>query len=134
MNIRDKLYKKDNKTMAKSINVDDSLYEKIRVATEKIYDAKLSDIINVAIEEYIERDNPQYYAKPKMETVTYRNLMLRKKNIKKLKEYHQKTGISFTRLVNGAIKEFLKTRKNITIFDIYGLDCCIFFCVMIEYI
>lgn len=82
------------------------LYEKIRNATEKIYDAKLSDIINVAMEEYIERDNPTYYAKQKMKSVTYRNLMLRKSNIKKFNEYHQKTGISFTRLVNGAIKEF----------------------------
>ena len=108
MNIRDKLYKKENKTVSKSINIDDSLYEKIRLATEKEYDAKLSDIINVAIEEYIERDKPTYYAKPDRETVTYRNLMLRKKNIKKLNEYHQKTGISFTRLVNGAIKEFFE--------------------------
>lgn len=106
MNIRDKLYKLENKTVPKSINIDDSLYEKIRNATENVYDAKLSDIINVALEEYIERDNPTYYAKPKLETVTYRNLMLRKNNIKKMNEYHQKTGISFTRLVNSAIKEF----------------------------
>ena len=41
-----------------------------------------------------------------METVTYRNLMLRKQNIDRINEYHKKTGISFTRLVNGAIKEF----------------------------
>lgn len=108
MNIRDKLYKKDNKTIAKAINIDDSLFEKIRIATEKTYDAKLSDIINVAIEEYIQRDNPHYYAKPKKETVTYRNIMLRKENVKKFNEYHQKTGISFTRLVNGAIKEFFE--------------------------
>jgi len=46
MNIRDKLYKKDNKTQPKSINID------------------------------------------------------------KIDEYHKKTGISFARLVNGAIKEF----------------------------
>lgn len=105
-NIRDKLYKKENKTIPKSINIDDGLYEKIRYATEEIYDAKLSDIINVALEEYIERNKPSYYAKPKKETVTYRNLMLRKNNIKKLNQYHQETGISFTRLVNGAIKEF----------------------------
>lgn len=65
MNIRDKLYKIDNKTVPKSINIDDSLYEKIREATEKVYDAKLSDIINIAIEEYVERNNPTYYAKPK---------------------------------------------------------------------
>lgn len=50
MNSRNRLYKKDNKTISKSINIDDSLYEKIRNATEKIYDAKLSDIINVAME------------------------------------------------------------------------------------
>lgn len=110
MNIRDKLYKKENKTIPKSINIDDSLYEKIRKATEEIYDAKLSDIINIALEEYIERDNPTYYSKPKMETVTYRNLMLRKNNVKKINEYHQKTGISFTRLVNGAIKEFFDNK------------------------
>ena len=109
MNIRDKLYKKENKTQPKSINIDDSLYEKIRKVTENVYDAKLSDVINVAIEEYVERNNPKFYAKPKRETVTYRNLMLRKDNIKKLKEYHKKTGISFTRLVNGAIKEFFES-------------------------
>ncbi len=108
MNIRDKLYKRDNKTIPKSINIDDSLYEKIRNATEKIYDAKLSDVINVAMEEYIERNKPTYYAKSKAESITYRNLMLRKSNIKKFNEYHQKTGISFTRLINGAIKEFFK--------------------------
>ena len=51
MNIRDKLYKKDNKTQPKSINIDDSLYEKIRQATDSVYDAKLSDVINIAIEE-----------------------------------------------------------------------------------
>lgn len=110
MNIRDKLYKRDNKTISKSINIDDSLYEKIRNATENIYDAKLSDVINVAMEEFIERNNPTYYAKPKTESVTYRNLMLRKNNIKKFNEYHQKTGISFTRLVNGAIKEFFENK------------------------
>ena len=109
MNIRDKLYKKDNKTVSKSINIDDSLYEKIKQSIEIVYDAKLSDVINVAIEEYIEKNNPSYYAKPKKETVTYRNLMLRKKNIKKLNEYHNNTGISFTRLVNGAIKEFFES-------------------------
>lgn len=39
---------------------------------------------------YIERDNPTYYSKPDKETVTYRNLMLRKSNIRKMNEYHKK--------------------------------------------
>jgi metal-responsive CopG/Arc/MetJ family transcriptional regulator len=107
MNIIDKLYKLNNKTIPKSVNIDDSLYDQIKILTEKTYDAKLSEIINVAVEEYIDRNEPNYYSKPKGETVTYRNLMLRKNNVKKLKEYHDKTGISFTRLLNGAIKEFL---------------------------
>ena len=84
MNSRNRLYKRDNKTIPKYINIDDSFYEKIRNATEKAYDAKLSDIINVVMEEYIERYNQTYYAKPKTEFVTYRNLMLRKSNIKNL--------------------------------------------------
>lgn len=107
MSIRDKLYTIDNKTISKAINVDDSLYEEIIRLTKTTYDANISEIINVAIEEYIERNKPNYYAKPKKETVTYRNLMLRKKNIKQLTKYHDKTGISVTRLLNGAIKEFI---------------------------
>lgn len=107
MKTRDKLYSINNKTISKSVNVDDGLYNEIKKLTLNVYDAKISDIINIAIEEYIERDNPSFYGKLENETVTYRNLMLRKYNIKKLNEYHKKTGISFTRLLNGAIKEFL---------------------------
>ena len=106
MEIRDKLYKYSNPIIAKTINIDDSIYNKFKDLSEKVYDATISEIINIAIEEYVERNNPTYSAKPNNETVTSRNLMLRKENIKKIKEYHQKTGISFTRLVNGAIKEF----------------------------
>ena len=46
-----------------------------------------------------------------METATYRNLMLRKENIKKMNEYHKKAGNSSTRLVNSAINEFLKGKN-----------------------
>ena len=35
-------------------------------------------------------------------------LYYNKNNIKKFNEYHQKTGISFTRLINSAIKEFFE--------------------------
>lgn len=107
MKIRDKLYTINNKTISKSVNIDDNLYDEIKKLTFEVYDAKISDVINVAIEEYIERNNPNFYGKLENETVTYRNLMLRKDNIKKLNDYHKNTGISFTRLVNGAIKEFL---------------------------
>lgn len=108
MKIRDKLYLKDNKTVSRAVNIDDSLYEKIQQLSAKKYDAKISEIINIAIEEYIERNKPSFYGKKERETVTYRNLMIRNKNISKLNEYSKQTGISFTRLINGAIKEFLE--------------------------
>ena len=43
----------------------------------------------------------------KTKLFTYRKLSLRKENIDKLNEYSDETGISFTRLLNSAIKEFL---------------------------
>ncbi len=107
MEIRDKLYKYNNPIIAKTINIDDSIYNKIKDLSEKVYDATISEIINVAIEEYIKRDRPNFYGKTEKETVTYRSIRLRKENVVKLNEYSRKTGISFTRLVNGALKEFL---------------------------
>ena len=107
MLIRDKLYRINNKTISKSINIDDSLYSQITRLSQKVYDATISEIINVAIEEYIEKDEPTFYGKTGKETVSYRNLKLRSLNVKKLNEYSRNTGISFTRLINGAIKEFL---------------------------
>ena len=107
MEIRDKLYKYNNPIIAKTINIDDSIYNKIKDLSEKVFDATISEIINIAIEEYIKRDKPNFYGKTEKETVTYRSIRLRKENVVKLNEYSKSTGISFTRLVNGALKEFL---------------------------
>ena len=107
MEIRDKLYKYNNPIIAKTINIDDSIYNKIKDLSEKVFDATISEIINIAIEEYIKRDKPNFYGKTEKETVTYRSIRLRKENVVKLNEYNKITGISFTRLVNGALKEFL---------------------------
>lgn len=110
MEIRDKLYKYNNPIIAKTINIDDSIYNKIKDLSEKVFDATISEIINIAIEEYIKRDKPNFYGKTEKETVTYRSIRLRKENVVKLNEYSKRTGISFTRLVNGALKEFLENQ------------------------
>ena len=107
MEIRDKLYKYSNPIFTKTINIDDNIYSKLKDLSEKVYDATISEIMNIALEEYIERNNPTFYGKSERETVTYRAIRLRKSNINKLNGYSRKTGISFTRLVNGALKEFL---------------------------
>ncbi len=104
----DRLYSISNRTVKKTINIEDSLYNKIMKFTKENYDATFSEMINICVEEYIERNNPIFYEKPKLETVTYRSMMIRKENLVNLQKMHKETGISVTRLLNGAVKEFLE--------------------------
>lgn len=112
MSAIDRLYSSTNKTIKKSINIDDSLYKKLMKFTKKNYDATFSEVINVCIEEYIYENKPYFYEKPENETVTYRSIMIRKENLSNLQKFHKKTGISVTRLLNCAVKEFLDKYDN----------------------
>ena len=71
---------------------------------------KHSLLIRDLIKEYIKRNKQNFYGKTENETVIYRAVRLRKLSVDKLDEYSKKTGISFTRLVNGALKEFLENQ------------------------
>ena len=93
MSAIDRLYSINNKTVKKSINIDDSLYKRLMRYTKKNYDAT-------------------FYEKPENETVTYRSIMIRKENLDNLQKLHKKTGISVTRLLNCAVKEFLDKYDN----------------------
>ena len=95
MSVIDRLYSINNRAVKKSINID----------------ATISELINVAIEEYAEKNHPTYYEKPDRETVTYRSIMLREDNIDWLSKANKKTGITVTRLINAAIKDFLDALK-----------------------
>ena len=112
MSAIDRLYFINNKTIKKTVNIDDTLYNKLMKLVKKNYDATFSEVVNVCIEEYIEKNKPSFYEKPKLETVTYRSIMIRKENLKNLQAMYKKTGISVTRLLNGAIKEFLEKYDN----------------------
>lgn len=112
MSAIDKLYKKDNYTIQKSINIEDKLYTKLKQLVEKEYDATVSDIVNVCIEDLISMKNIKYYAKPEGEITIYRSIMIRKENVDALNKITKETGISLTRLVNIAMKEFLEKYNN----------------------
>lgn len=107
MSAIDRLYKKDNSTVQKSINLEDKLYTELKQLVENEYDATISDVINVCIEDLISSGNIKYYAKPEGEITIYRSIMIRKENVKALNKITKETGISLTRLVNIAMKEFL---------------------------
>lgn len=107
MSAIDRLYKKNNSTVQKSINLEDKLYTELKQLVENEYDATISDVINVCIEDLISSGNIKYYAKPEGEITIYRSIMIRKENVKALNKITKETGISLTRLVNIAMKEFL---------------------------
>lgn len=107
MSTINRLYKKDNYTIQKSINLEDKLYTRLKELVEKEYDATISDIINICIEDLISKDNIKYYAKPEGEITIYRSVMIRKENVEAMNKITQETGISLTRLVNIAMKEFI---------------------------
>ena len=107
MSAIDRLYSINNKTVKKSINIDDSLYKRLMRYTKKNYDATISDMINVCIEDLLSTGSVKYYAKPEDEITIYRSVMIRKENAEALNKITQDTGISLTRLVNIAMKEFL---------------------------
>lgn len=107
MDVEEKLYLKENKKIQKCVNLDDNLYDKLKELSEKKYDATISEIINICIEDYIKKNKPVYYAKKENALATNRSIMMRINNKKGLNKFHDKTGISFTRLLNGAINEFI---------------------------
>lgn len=112
MSAINRLYSINNKAIKKTVNIDDSLYKRLMKFTKKNFDSSFSEIVNVCIEDYIEKNKPSFYEKPELETVTYRSIMIRKDNLNNLQKMYKRTGISVTRLLNCAIKEFLEKYDN----------------------
>ena len=107
MSAINRLYKKDNYTVQKSMNLEDKLYTRLKEITNNEYDATISDVINACVEDLISSGNIKYYAKPDGEITIYRSIMLRKDNVEALNKINRETGISVTRLINMAIKQFI---------------------------
>ncbi len=105
MEVEDKLYRIENYNVQKSINVENAIYIKLKTLQQK-YDATISEIVNICIEKLIVNNDIKYYCKPEGEICEYRSFMIRRENLEVLEEIKRKTGISITRLVNLAIKEF----------------------------
>ena len=55
----------------------------------------------------LHKDRVKYYKKPYKTDSIYRSIMLREEFYEELIRLKDETGISFSRLVNGSIKEFL---------------------------
>ena len=108
----DRLYKKD-KNITRSVHIDEDLYSKIQYLSENVFDASVSRIINVCIENSLLKNKSiSFYKKPEGIDSIYRSIVLRKSFYDELIKIKGKTGISFSRLLNGCMKEFLDDYKK----------------------
>lgn len=103
----DRLYKKDE-IVPRSLHIDEELYLKIQELSETTFDASVSKLINICVETMLQnKENIKFYKKPAGTDSIYRSILFRKSFYDDLVEIRAKTGISFSRLVNGSIKYFL---------------------------
>ena len=107
-----RLYKKDE-IITRSLHIDEDLYIKLQYICDNVFDTSVSKIINICIETLLlDKDKIQYYKKPYKTDSIYRSILFRKEYYDKLQEIKEKKGISFSRLVNGSIKNFIDMYQN----------------------
>lgn len=103
----ERLYKKD-KMVTRSLHIDEDLYDKLQYLCENVYEASVSKVVNICVETaLINKKKIKYYKKPYKTDSIYRSILFRKEFFDELIKLRDETGISFSRLVNGSIKEFL---------------------------
>ena len=102
-----RLYPKD-KVITRSLHIDEELYLKLQYLCEDQFDTSVSKLVNICIETLLQDENNiKFYKKPYKTDSIYRSILFRKQFYDELVKIKDKTGISFSRLVNGSIKQFI---------------------------
>lgn len=109
MEILDKYLLRKEKTLAKKIEIDNSLYEELEKIANKKYDASINKIVNIAILELIETENVKIYKRKDNEISESHSFLIRESSYKKLEELRNIYGISIFKLVNIAIYNALNS-------------------------
>ncbi len=103
-----RLYRK-GKVISRSLHIDQDLYEKIQYLCDNVFDVSVSKFVNICVETLLQdKENIKFYKKPYKADSIYRSILFREEFYNELIEIRDKTGISFSRLVNGSIKNFFE--------------------------
>ncbi len=103
-----RLYKKD-KTITRSLHLDEDLYSKLQYLCDEVFDTSVSKLVNICIETLLQdEENIKFYRKPYKTDSIYRSILFRSEFYNELIKIRESKGISFSRLVNGSIKDFLE--------------------------
>ena len=102
----DKIYKKE-KLISRTFYIDEKLYLELERLSKEVYEASISKLMNVAIEELVEKEKIEVYENRNRTCVT-RSILIRESLLKGLSEY----GLSISMLVNIAVKnEIMEEQK-----------------------
>lgn len=99
----DRFWKRD-KLLKKTIDIDNTLYEKLNELSKTVYHTSTNQLINACIEELLNTRNIKIYEKPEGEITDQRSLLIRKSLFDGLEELREKYNLSIYKLVNIAIK------------------------------
>ena len=93
------------KWLNKNIEIEESLYEKLKILSENEIDASINKLIDACVENFkIEDDTVIYYKKPENEISISRSIRLRESMWNKLEVFKKDYDISIYKLINMSIK------------------------------
>lgn len=93
------------KWLNKNIEIEESLYEKLKTLSENEIDASINKLIDACVENFKIEDNTViYYKKPKNEISISRSIRLRESMWNKLENFKKDYDISIYKLINMSIK------------------------------
>ena len=99
----DKYLLKQEPTLRRRIEIDISLYEKLKGLSDNVYDASVNKLVNIAIIDMVEQDNVELYSRPEEERTEPHNFLIREGAVNGLEKLKAKYGLSIFKLVNIAI-------------------------------
>ena len=100
-----KFYKKE-RSVNRSLSIDEDLYIRLEDLSKNVYDASISKLVSASIERLIETENIQIYERKKRSYVS-RSFLLRESLLDSLYELKDKYGVSLCLLINVAIRNAL---------------------------
>lgn len=105
-----KFYRKE-KSINRSLNIDEDLYVELERLSNNVYDASITKLVNVAIERLIETENIQIYER-KNKSYVSRSFLVRESLLDGLYELKDKYGVSICLLINVAIRNVLLEERE----------------------
>lgn len=105
-----KFYKKE-KSINRSLNIDEDLYLQLEKLSKNVYEASISKLVNASIERLIETENIQIYER-KNKSYVSRSFLLRESLLNSLYDLKDKYGVSLCLLINVAIRNVLLEEAN----------------------